>query len=200
MYSLKSLFAAGCLLLSAASNATTIINVSPNLQQANIGDTVSVNLTISGVNTGAVPALGAYDISLSFDPSLLSFEVATFGSQLDIHGLGDVQTVTPSTGSVEIFEVSLYSANDLTMLQKSSFTLGNIWFQTLAAGTSALTLSVNALADANGNSLVANTENGSINISSVPEPDGVQLIATGLLFFGILRHTRARPTPSLRNI
>src|ERR1700674_5454243 len=93
--------AANCFLVGALlglcgtglAQATTI-SVAPTTQQVNVGNQFQVAVAISGVNSGAVPALGAWDINLSFDPSVLNFQNAAFGNQLDILGLGDIQSVS----------------------------------------------------------------------------------------------------------
>jgi hypothetical protein len=55
----------------------------------------------------------APDINFGFDPTLLSCSSIVFGNQVDISGLGDIQSVTPGTGTVEVFELSLDSAAEL---------------------------------------------------------------------------------------
>jgi len=141
-----------------------------------------VTISIDGLGAGTAPSLGTYDVNLGFDPLLLSFVSATFGNQLDIFGFGDIQTVTPSTDSVNVFELSLDSATDLNNLQLSAFALATLTFDTTAMGTSPLTISLNALGDADGNALEADIQNSSIAIqdgtptSPAPEPSSAALV------------------------
>lgn len=168
-------------------HASIILSVSPASQSVTLGSPVSFDVNISGLGNGT--ALGTYDINLGFDPTLLSYSSIVFGNQVDISGLGDIQSVTPGTGTVDVFELSLDSPSDLNSLQASSFTLATLTFDTLATGTnSPLTLSVNALGDAVGNSINANLENGSVTINglvtSVPEPSMIFSMVAGLFLIG----------------
>ena len=186
----SSFLAAGTL-----CHASIILSVSPASQSVTLGSPVSFDVDISGLGNGT--ALGTYDINLGFDPTLLSYSSIVFGNQVDISGLGDIQSVTPGAGTVEVFELSLDSPSDLNSLQASSFTLATLTFDTLATGTnSPLTLSVNALGDAVGNSINANLENGSVTINapvtSVPEPSMIFSVIAGLLFIGAAKSRFSR--------
>lgn len=179
-----------CSLFLAAETfclADVVLSVSPVSQSVTVGSPVSFDIDASGLGNGT--ALGTYDINLGFDPTLLSYANITFGTGLDVLGLGDIQGVTPGNGTVEVFELSLDSVSDLETLQPSSFKLATLTFKTLATGTnSPITLSVNALGDALGNSITANLQNGSVTINgattSTPEPASIALLLSGgsLLF------------------
>jgi PEP-CTERM motif-containing protein len=72
---------------------------------------------------------------------------------------------------------------ELNDLQAGEFVLARLMFNTLAPGTSSLGFVVNALSDADGNSLTANTANGSVTVNSraaVPEPNTLLLLGSGL--------------------
>jgi hypothetical protein len=104
-------------------------------------------------------------------------------SRLNLEGFGTISSTTPGTGTTELFELSLDSASALTSSQASSFTLATLMFNAVATGTSALTLSVNALGDQNGNPISASLQNGSVTISSappVPLPASAWLLLSGL--------------------
>ena len=151
--------------------ASVILSISPT-SPVPLGSMASLALNVSGLSSGT--AVGTYDISIAFDASVLSYGSIVFGNQLDILGLGDIQTVTPGTGTVDIFELSLDSASDLNSLQAHAFTLATLTFDTLALATdSPITLSVNALGDAFGNPIAATLDNAAISVTSstaVPEP------------------------------
>jgi hypothetical protein len=71
-----------------------------------------------------------------------------------------------------------------------AFTLATFSFNTIAAGNSALSLTLNALGDANGDSLSATLQNGTINVTTVPEPATWLLFGVGLLaMFGMSRRS-----------
>lgn len=171
------------------AHANPVLSIDPATQSVTRGDPVSFNIDIAGLGNGL--ALGTYDLSLSFDPSLLVYSGIQFGTQLDLFGLGDIQSVTPGTGHVEIFELSLDSAADLNKLQSSAFTLATVTFNTLATGLGATGLSVYALGDASGNAISAQVNGASVSINAVPLPPALLLFAGGLWPFIARRRTCA---------
>jgi hypothetical protein len=179
---------AGSLCVHAAT-----ITIVPTSQNIAVGNQFVVGLQISGVGAGSAPSVGTFDLDLGFDPLLLSFVGATYGTGLDVLGLGSIQSTTPGGSSVNLFELSLDSAADLNTLQPASFILATLTFDALANGTSPLTISPNALGDADGNSLAATLVNGSVTVgpvpTGVPEPSTFALLACG---FGGLAFMRRR--------
>lgn len=175
------------LVMAATAVFGTTITVLPSTQNVNAGDQAVVSLSIAGLGDGAAPSVGTLDIDIAFDPTILAFNAATFGNQLDILGLGDLQFVTPGLGTVNLFELSLDSASDLNSLQAPAFLLATVTFDTIGTGTSQVQLSLNALGDADGNNLHTDLSNGSVTVapvSGVPEPSTVGL--TGLALVGLL--------------
>ena len=176
-----------CLALPASA---TIISFSPSSQLVNVGSTTTVDLIISGLGDGAAPSLGTFDLDIGFDASVLTFNGATFGNQLDLFGLGDINSVTAGVGTINLFEVSLESAADLDSLQAGSFTLATLSFTALSDGSSPLSISVNALGDSLGDPLQAELVAGSINsirnINTVPEPSSLLLVGIGMLGMSLL--------------
>jgi hypothetical protein len=161
--------ALGCVVSNC--HAAVTLAVSPSIQKGTVGSQVSFDVVASGLGNGI--ALGAYEINVVFDPTVLSYSATTFGSGLNPSGLGDVQTVTPGAGTVELFELSLDSAAALNAGQSSSFRLATVRFNALAVATnSPITLAANALADASGKALNASLQNGSISIipTTLPPP------------------------------
>ena len=174
-------------LLSAGTlcQADVILSLTPSSQTVVVGSPASLEIDISGLGNGT--ALGTYDLTLGFDPTLLSYTSIAFGNQLDLSGTGDIQSVTPGTGTVEVFELSLDSPGSLITLQASTFVLATLNFDTLATGNSPLTLSINAMGDEYGNSFAATIQNGSMIIGSappppsVPEPSSSFMVVAGLI-------------------
>ena len=161
------------------------ISIMPAGQTVLPGTPASIDISISGLGDGFPPSLGVYDLTITFDPAILSFSSVSWGSGLDVLGLGSIQSATPGTGSINLFELSLDQASDLNSLQPASFPLFTLHFGTLGVGTSPLTLSLNALGDADGAPIAADLANGAITVSSgdaapVPEPSTTVLLA--LLF------------------
>ena len=179
-------FLATGILLSGMLNiahATPVISLDPVTQSVGLGDQVGVNLDISGLSDGL--ALGTYDITLSFNAGVVGYSGIQFGSGLDLFGFGDIQSVTPGAGNVEVFELSLDTANALLVFQQHQFTLARLTFDTLSKGFSAFTLSINAVGDAYGNSISTTLQNSGVTV--VPEPSALLLLLSGLsgaLFMG----------------
>ncbi|WP_347986290.1 cohesin domain-containing protein [Methylomonas sp. AM2-LC] len=157
--------------------ATPILSIDPTTQSVAQGSQVSFNIDISGLGSGLT--LGTYDLSLSFNSTLLAYSSIQFGTGLNLFGLGDIQSVTPGAGNVEVFELSLDSAGALNVFQQHQFTLATLTFDTLGKGTSPVSLSLKALGDAYGNSLTVAIQNSSISV--VPELPTFELLIPGLI-------------------
>lgn len=146
---LKTIFWSGLFAgLACVGVQAQTLTVTPSAQTVDVGDAVSVDLRISGLGDGAAPSVGVFDIDFTFDPSLLSFSTVSYGTGLDVLGLGSLQATTPGAGTVNLFELSFDTADDLNAFQSDSFTLATLTFNTLAFGASQLTLSLNAVGDA----------------------------------------------------
>jgi uncharacterized protein (TIGR03437 family) len=151
--------------------AAVTVAISPSTRVATVGAQLSFDVVVSGLGNGT--ALGTYDVGVVFAPALLSYSSTTFGNQLNLSGLGDLQSVTLGTGTVELFELSLDSAATLAAGQASSFRLATVTLTALAAGNnSPITLSVNAIGDAAGKAIPVSVQNGSVSIvpSTLPPP------------------------------
>lgn len=186
----RTLLAAALGLLAAFPAQAITLSVQPANTAAQVGDSFSVDLLISGLDAGVAPSLASFDLDLGFDAALLAFQSASFGTGLDVLGLGSVSGTTLSAGALNLFEISLDSATDLNDLQGDSFVLASVTFQALAAGLSNLSLNVNALADADANALVASVQDGAVTLAAVPEPATLGLLLPGLW---LLSRGRAAP-------
>lgn len=193
---------ATCAILILVFSQTTLassitISFSPPSQSVSQGTTAKLSVQLSGLGQGTAPSLGTFDLLVNFNSSILTFSSASFGDptlgdQLNVDGLGVLSSVTPGGGSVDLFELSLDTSDDLNSLQAPGFILSTLTFGTIGSGTSPLSLTVNALGDAYGNSLTANLQAGAITVQAavVPEPPGLVLIATGLFSLEIFRKFR----------
>ena len=181
-------------LIDVAPVRAAVLTVTPSTQEVNVGGTFTFDLQVSGLGGGT--SLGVYDIDLGFDPALLAFSSVVFGGGLDALGLGSLQAVTAGTGVVNLFELSLDSATDLTALQPSAFTLASLTFSALSPGNGLLSLTVNALGDANGDALLASVQGGQFKVAApVPEPATYSMMIAGLCILGLFIR-RGRPADS----
>lgn len=185
---------AGAVGMSAAQAAT--LSVLPSATTVSAGESVDVAVVVSGLGDGAAPSLGAYDLVLGYDGLLLGFDTGSFGdpdlgNQLDLSGLGSFQLLNDGMSGVRAVELSFDAEADLDALQADSFTLFTLTFVADGgAGTSALTLAVNDLADAAGGFLTATVVNGAVTVVPVPAAGLLLLTAVGALG-GITRRRRA---------
>ncbi len=94
----------GCLALFAsllfpAGSATAIeISLTPSTPTITLGDTVNLDLNITGLGDFSPQSLGVFDLDVTFDSSILGFNNAVFGDpvlgdQLDLFGLGSLTNV-----------------------------------------------------------------------------------------------------------
>ncbi len=177
------------LLLAAGPSQAILIELVPSASQLTLGEQAIVDVNISGLGDQIAPSLGTYDIAIGFDPGILVLDQVTFGSGLDVLGLGSLQDVDASlAGLVNLFELSLDSEADLESLQPSAFTLASLAFDTLATGLSPLTLSVSSVGDALGESL--SVISSGADIAVVPEPASWLLILVGVAGFALASRRR----------
>ncbi len=139
---------------AAPAEALTIAAM-PSATQVAIGDVEQLSLNISGLGS---TLLGGFDIKLSYDPKLLSFDPASAGAVSFGPGLGDVGAfeAIPSVslrapGLIEVAEVSLLDSSGLAALQGGgSFDLADLFFAASGDGQPVFALSSVQLVDAAG--------------------------------------------------
>jgi hypothetical protein len=172
----------GFALIRQATPALAIsVALAPSSATVAAGGTLSVAVVISGLVAGGPPSVGAFDLTVSFDPAILSLAPTgvTFGLSLGdpalFEALPDVRVLP---GFVEFAEVSLLSPTDLDKLQLATFTLATLSFSALAPGTTTLSFSGITVDDAFGNKLPV------VPALPAPEPSSLLLLGFGLAAVG----------------
>lgn len=161
----------------------TLIALQPSLLLATTGDSISLNLVISELGTDS---LGAFDISVGFDSSVLSFTSYSLGNYLGNINLLEAIDASAGVagGTINVAEVSLLTALDLDALQSDGFTLATLNFNVtnLAFGTQTQlsVLSGPVLGDALGSS-IAVTGLGSASVGTIPVPGTLLLLTSAML-------------------
>ena len=185
-------FTLGIFSLSAQA---ALISFDPSAQSVNLSDAVSVDIRISGLGDDIVTA---FDLDIVFDASILGFTGFTYGNDLDVLGLGSItSTFDFGGGVVNVFELSLDFDEDLMLFQPNDFVLGTMTFDSLAVGTSALSLTNHGVAgefvfDPSCGCMVASElditlQSGEVRVIDPDSPTGLTEPSTlGLALLGML--------------
>lgn len=185
---IKTLLAALAIVAFAQAPVShaALLSLQPDTGIASNGDTVSFELFVSGLGNFGPDSLGGFDLSVSYDASVLSFADYSLG-----HFLGDLGGFTAldvsggdSGGAVNLAEISLLLPASLDALQPDTFLLASLSFDVvnLAPGTTTSLDIVGGavLSDAAGAALPASTGRGA-TIGAAPLPGTLLLILGGLL-------------------
>lgn len=172
MKKLFNLIASLAVLFSCDAFALNI-NLVADKSNLNIGDTLELQVRVSGLDDHAAPSLGVYDLNLGFDAALFSLNAvhwgdSVLGNQLDLAGFGSLQESTVNGNWLNLLELSFDSVADLDLLQAGNFTLFSVLLTAQAIGEGNFSLWVNALGDASG------------NVLSVTEPNGLAIVVGGV--------------------
>ena len=182
--------------------STHLSQVVPSTPAPVVGDTFTADVVVSGLGNLAAPSLGAFDLNLTFNPSVVNFVGITFGQLLGDPMAGPVEAVTgfaAAAGSLNAFSVSLLTPAQLVALQPASFTLFTVTLQVVGTGDSSLDVLPNAVL---GDQLGAPLPKGAIQggpftgIARVPtlSQSGFLLLILGLLSGGLYCLLRRKPS------
>lgn len=134
---LVSLVAAACLTAaSLPAQAALVVSINPTATAIAVGDSVSVDIVISGL-TGAGEIVGAYDLDILFNFSVLTATGATnngapWNAPTDDPGFFfDIST----PGQVYISLLSFLDDDALAAIQGDSITLATLTFDGVADGS-----------------------------------------------------------------
>jgi hypothetical protein len=169
--------------LLTSHSFAALINITPTSTDVNVGNNVTVDIVVSEFAVNE--KLSAFDIDLGYDSSVLALSIYNLTSgigSLTAGELIDLSTLI-APGQLNLSGLSLL---ENFSFQESAFKLASVTFSAITEGTSALTLTVNALGNAFGEPLYSSLtiKNGSVN--SVPEPSTVILFCTGLFLLAIV--------------
>jgi hypothetical protein len=186
---------AGWLLLSGIEANALLLEFRPSNQSVISGGTLTADLWIRGSDPKS--GVGAYDVTVNFDPVFLAFDSVSQGTHL-----GDTvgPFITSMPDSISIADISLETPADLLRLQQvSDFLLGSLHFNTLTAGLSRLDISHAVLGDVNGDRIMVDSL-GSANIevlpNAIPEPGTLLLLAIGLGILAIKNRKSSALAPN----
>jgi hypothetical protein len=137
----------------------------PASQMVGLGRPVSVDVVISGLAAGGPSSVGAFDLDVSFNPSILSSTGVRFGQFLG--GPGEVLTTSSlGRGVIDLAAVSFLSPQELNALQPARFSLASLDFSPLREGTTPLSFSQAVIADAFGGTLATTVSGGIANVAA----------------------------------
>lgn len=158
-------------LLTVGQSKATALTMSTTSSNPIIGNTVDVELNVADLGNGTAPSVGAYNVNIAFDSSILAYNSVTFGNQLDLGFFGSIQdsdTTNVLSGTLNLSETSFESETDLNNFQAQDFTLATITFDTIAVGPSQITPSIVSFGDAAGDPLAVDTLSSGTVAVAVP--------------------------------
>jgi hypothetical protein len=139
-----------CLSINKGMAASPAVSLVPSTQSIAKGGTADVDVMISGLGNHEHPALGAWYITLTYDPVIANATSVLFGNFL-APSFQDYVLTTP--GQVDLLEVSFALPEALIAQQPDSFLLATVGFTGLEQGLLNVNLSYADLSDENGQTI-----------------------------------------------
>jgi len=177
------------LMFANMANANVILSLDPDMQDASLGDLVSVNLMIDGLGDGVPLSLAAFDINVAFDDSALSFAGYNMFDHLGVASTDPFDFLADAWdssfgdlggGLVNLSEVSYLSNFDLWDFQPGSFAIAELLFTVdVVPSNSLISIDGAVLNDVNGDLINVIGVNDA-TITAVPTPANALLMCLGL--------------------
>jgi len=181
-------------LFSQTAAAVPQLFFSPATQNVQLGDSVFVDIGITGLT--ASEAVGSFELQIEFDDAILSFVDFAFGDQLDVSGFGSDTTLDNIGGLIEITEFSNDTVAELLTLQADDFVLGTLEFSAIGLGESALDFFDAIVGDADYFPMPTLQSSGSVIVSesaaTVAEPSTIACLLLGVVGLVLCRARQAK--------
>lgn len=176
-----------------------LIGLQPGSSSVTSGGSISLDLVVSGLGDFSAESLGAFDISVGFDASVLSFtsyRLEDYLGDIDLFEAIDASAGAIG-GTVNIAEVSLLSAVSLDAMQPADFILATLNFDAADLATSIVTqlavLPGSGLVDALGAPIaITGLTPARVEIvTAVPVPGTLFLLGVPLVCWRLLRRAQS---------
>jgi hypothetical protein len=194
--------AAGTLLVAAPASAAIVVSFVPAANHINIGDTVSVQMNISGLDA---EILSAFDINMLFDESVLDNNLVTHDIATQWPGGGEFGPSVFGAGDTGVIDYAFDDDDTLAMAQGNAFTVLTFGFIGAGNGSTFVNLGPNPDFQRNFVGLRFETLDVTVNGAciavgtgdcgggpQIPEPASFGLAALGLLALGAASRARRR--------
>jgi len=180
---MNKLFLIAALLASSAFQTANAyqLTFNPQTQSVAVGGNVAVDAVLSGL-TSASQIVSAFDVSVDFNSSIVSFLSGTLGTNFGALASFANPTVSGSSISWNLTSAELDAA--LQGMQGDSVSLGTLNFNALAVGSSPLSYSYSDVTGLNSSALSPDLLTGNITVTGtgpVPEPSTLMLLSLGVL-------------------
>ena len=176
----------------AQANAAPIVSIDPASQTAAVGDTVTVDVVVSGLTD----PIGGFSAVVSFNPAVLA------GASFLVDPDGHFASVFDGSLGFDGADLDLFLAGD-PVAQGTGFRLATITFDATGSGLSPLTLDGVVLSSEDGeDDMFPETEDGEVCVTaagageqvcapSVPEPGLLALLGAGVSALAVRRRKAA---------
>jgi hypothetical protein len=182
---------AAALLSSLSASAATLALTPASVGPVGLGTTIALDVVVGGVGGSASLCVGAYDLELTYDPSLVAFVGFAYNPFLGVDPGKVIESSSGGGGVIDLDAVSLLPSSDLVKIQPASFAFGRITLRAVGSGVGLVSFTRSELVDADGVALLPISQLGGSALEIVPEPRVALLLAAGLAALPRARRTRS---------